>query len=229
MTSLAIILGLLVGARHAFEPDHLAAISTLVTSPRSPRSASISTRSGLFLGLLWGLGHTIALLGVGVALVLAGGLLPTRIGNAFELAVAGMLVILGARAIVRGVRNKEGRTGVHHHGGVAHAHAGAHDHVHLGDRAYAWRPLTIGIVHGLAGSGALTALAFAELPTTSARIIYMLLFGIGSVAGMTLATGVTGTVLARLSRGDNAQRVLAIATGSVSCICGVLWALPLLA
>ena len=220
MTNLAIVLGVLVGARHAFEPDHLAAISTLVTGTRTPRSASL-------LGLIWGLGHTLALLGVGLGLVLAGGLLPAQLANAFELAVAGMLVVLGIRAIVRGLRNTEGHGGLHRHGGIAHAHIGAHDHIHVGDRAFAWRPLTIGIVHGLAGSGALTALAFAELPTTSARVIYMLLFGIGSVAGMTLATGIAGSVLARISRGRGAQRVLAVTTGTVSCICGVLWALPL--
>jgi high-affinity nickel-transport protein len=222
MTGLAILLGLLVGTRHAFEPDHLAAVSTLVTDTRSPRNATL-------LGLLWGLGHTIALLAVGLALVLAGGLLPTRIGNAFELAVAAMLVLLGARAIVRGLRNTEGHAGLHRHGGVAHAHAGAHDHVHVGHRALAWRPLTIGIIHGLAGSGALTALAFAKLPTTTARIVYMLLFGIGSIAGMTLATGIAGAALAQISRGERTQRALAITTGCVSCVCGVLWALPLVA
>jgi hypothetical protein len=222
MTSLAILLGLLVGARHAFEPDHLAAISTLVTGTRSRKNASL-------LGLMWGLGHTIALLGVGLALVLAGSVLPDRVGNAFELAVAAMLVLLGARAIVRGLRNTDGHAGLHRHGGIAHMHGGAHDHVHVGDRALAWRPLTIGIVHGLAGSGALTALAFAELPTTSARVIYMLLFGVGSIAGMTLATGIAGAALARLSRGERAQRALAVTTGCISCVCGVVWALPLVA
>jgi hypothetical protein len=221
MTGFAVVLGLLVGARHAFEPDHLAAISTLVTGTRNPRSASL-------LGLLWGLGHTLALLGVGLALVLAGSLMPAQIGDAFELAVAAMLVVLGARAIVRGVRNVDGHAGMHHHGGFAHSHGGAHDHVHVGERALAWRPLTIGIIHGLAGSGALTALAFAELPSTGARVLYMLLFGIGSIAGMTLATGLAGAALARISRGENAQRALAVTTGCVSCVCGVLWALPLL-
>ena len=69
-----------------------------------------------------------------------------------------------------------------------------HDHVHVGARALAWRPLTIGLVHGLAGSGALTALAFAELPTTAARMVYMMLWG-RLVAGMALATGIAGAAL----------------------------------
>jgi hypothetical protein len=222
MTGLALFLGLLVGARHAFEPDHLAAISTLVADARSPRNATI-------LGLFWGIGHTLALLAVGLALVVAGGLLPARVATGFELAVAAMLVVLGARAIVRGMRNASGDAGFHRHGHLSHTHAGAHDHVHVGKRALAWRPLTIGIVHGLAGSGALTALAFAQLPTTAARVVDMLLFGIGSIAGMTVATGVAGAALARISRGGPAQRVLAITTGFVSCACGIVWALPLVA
>jgi high-affinity nickel permease len=221
-TVAAIAVGLLVGTRHAFEPDHLAAVSTLVTTARSPRGATA-------LGLLWGVGHTIALLAVGISLVFVDGMLPARLASAFELAVAAMLVVLGIRAVIRGVRNTGGDAGLHHHGGAVHFHAGAGDHVHVGTRALAWRPLTIGLVHGLAGSGALTALAFAELPTTAARIVYMLLFGIGSIAGMALATGITGSVLARIARGGNTQRVLAITSGCASCICGIAWAVPLLA
>jgi high-affinity nickel-transport protein len=217
-TLAAVSLGLLVGARHAFEPDHLAAVSTLVTSTRSARGAAA-------LGLLWGIGHTVALLAVGGALIVLDGALPARLGAAFELAVAAMLVLLGARAVVRGVRNRDGSVGPHRHGGIEHVHAGAGAHIHLGRRAVAWRPLTIGLVHGLAGSGALTALAFAELPSSSARIVYMAVFGVGSVAGMAVATGLAGMALQHVARGDGARRWLAITTGLVSCCVGIGWAL----
>ena len=217
-TAAAVALGLLVGARHAFEPDHLAAVSTLVTSTRNARAAAA-------LGLLWGLGHTIALLAVGVALVIVDGALPARAGAAFELAVAAMLVVLGARAVLRGLRNSDGDAAVHRHGGIEHTHAGAGAHVHVGGRAIAWRPLTVGLVHGLAGSGALTALAFAELPTASARVLYMVVFGAGSIAGMALATGLAGIALQHVARGPAARRWLAISTGLVSCIVGVSWAI----
>lgn len=212
---IAVFLGLLVGARHAFEPDHLAAVSTLVSTER---------RNATWLGLLWGLGHTIALLGVGIALVVVDAALPARLGVAFELVVAAMLIVLGARAVIRGIRNVDGHVGVHHHHGLVHSHGGANDHVHVGARAFAWRPLTVGIIHGLAGSGALTALAFAELPSSGARIAYMLLFGIGSIAGMAVATGVVGGIIARVAH----RRSLDLVTGGVSCVCGVLWAVPLL-
>lgn len=215
---IAVVLGLLVGARHAFEPDHLAAVSTLVSSERSHNALHPT-----WLGLLWGLGHTIALLAVGVALVLVDAAMPERLGIAFELVVAAMLVVLGARAVVRGIRNDDGHVGVHHHHGVVHSHRGANDHVHVGARAFAWRPLTVGIIHGLAGSGALTALAFAELPSTASRIAYMLLFGVGSTAGMAVATGVVGGLIGRIAH----RRSLDIVTGVVSCACGVVWAVPL--
>lgn len=212
---IAVLLGLLVGARHAFEPDHLAAVSTLVSTERG-RNPSV-------LGLMWGLGHTISLLAVGVALVVVDAALPARLGVAFELAVAAMLVVLGARAVIRGLRNVDGHAGVHRHHEIVHSHGGAHDHVHVGARAFAWRPLTIGLVHGLAGSGALTALAFAELPTTTARVVYMLLFGLGSIAGMAVATGVVGGLVGRITH----RRSLDVVTGVASCVCGVLWAVPL--
>jgi high-affinity nickel-transport protein len=216
-TTAAVSLGLLVGARHAFEPDHLAAVSTLVTTSRNGRGA-------VWLGALWGLGHTLALLAVGVALVVLDGALPARLGAAFELAVAAMLVVLGARAVIRGVRNRDGDDSPHRHGGIEHVHGGAGQHVHVGARAVAWRPLTVGVVHGLAGSGALTALAFAKLPTASARILYMIVFGAGSVAGMALATGLAGAALQRVARGATTRRWLAITTGLVSCGVGVTWA-----
>ncbi|HEY5952352.1 MAG TPA: hypothetical protein VIV40_42935 [Kofleriaceae bacterium] len=217
-TTAAVSLGLLVGARHAFEPDHLAAVSTLVTTSRGARSAAL-------LGMLWGIGHTIALLVVGVALVALDGALPSRVGAAFELAVAAMLIVLGARAVIRGVRNPGGGTAIHRHGGIEHVHAGACEHVHVGARAFAWRPLTIGLVHGLAGSGALTALVFAELPTSSARVVYMIVFGAGSVVGMALATSVAGVALQHVARGRATRRWLAITSGVVSCCVGIAWAL----
>lgn len=195
-TTAAVSLGLLVGARHAFEPDHLAAVSTLVTSTRNAKGAAV-------LGVLWGIGHTLALLAVGIALVALDQALPSRAGAAFELVVAGLLIVLGVRAIVTGVRE------------TTHSHP----------PAIAWRPLTIGIVHGLAGSGALTALTFAELPTSGARILYMVMFGAGSIAGMAITTGLAGVALQHVARGATTRRYLAITTGLASCVVGVLWAL----
>ena len=202
-TAIGIVLGLLVGLRHSFEPDHLTAVSTLVGDTHD-------LRGGALLGALWGIGHTVALVIVGGILVLVGASLPARAGVAFELGVAAMLLALGVRAVVVAFR-------------AAHP---ARDHRHA-VRSLAWRPLAVGLVHGLAGSGALTAIVFAELPGAGARLLYMTLFGLGSVAGMAFASGAAGATLRVVARSAGARRSLGLATGLLSVAVGVLWAIPL--
>lgn len=214
-----LLLGLLVGLRHAFEPDHLAAISNLVLETRS-------ARRGALLGAIWGLGHTLALVLVGIVLMVAGTALPVTIAAVFECGVAAMLVILGVRGIAGALR--EGASGErrrHRHGALEHEHALGAAHVHLGRATFAWRPLAIGLVHGLAGSGALTALVFAELPDTTLRIAYITLFGAGSIAGMGFASGLAGASIGAFG-GAQLQRRLALAAGTVSIIVGILWGIP---
>ena len=216
------LLGLVVGVRHAFEPDHLTAVSTLVTEARG-------ARRGALLGAIWGLGHTIALIIVGAVLMVLGVVLPARVAAAFECAVAIMLVGLGLRAIVVALRDgARGPTTTHRHGEVAHTHAGP-VHVHVGGKALSWRPLVIGLVHGLAGSGALTALVFAELPGTATRLIYITLFGLGSVAGMAIASGLAGATIRQVASGARTRRRLGLATGALSVVIGVIWAAPMVA
>jgi hypothetical protein len=210
-TAIGILLGLLVGLRHSFEPDHLTAVSTLVGETHN-------LRGGAMLGALWGVGHTLALVAVGSILLLVGASLPERAAVIFELCVAGMLLVLGARAIVVALRAAAAHR--------AHGHV-AHDHGHSGVRALSWRPLAVGLVHGLAGSGALTAIAFAELPGAGARLLYMTFFGLGSIAGMALASGAAGVTLRVIARSGGARRGLGLATGALSIIVGVLWAIPL--
>lgn len=197
-----IVLGLLVGLRHAFEPDHLTAVSTLVGETHD-------LRGGARLGVLWGIGHTISIVAVGVILMLLGASLPPRAAAIFELGVAAMLVVLGARAIAVAAR--------------AGVHAG---HVHVASSA-SWRPFAVGLVHGLAGSGALTAIVFAELDGAIARVIYLALFGAGSIGGMALASGVAGATLHEVSRSQRTRRWIGVATGIVSITVGILWTIPL--
>lgn len=207
-TALGIVLGLLVGLRHSFEPDHLTAVSTLVGEAHG-------LRGGALLGALWGVGHTVALVAVGVVLILIGATLPARAAAGFELGVAAMLLVLGARAIAIALRGAV-------HGDHGHTHGRA-----APGRPRAWRPLAVGLVHGLAGSGALTAIVFAELPGTAARLSYMALFGAGSIAGMALASGAAGASLRLVARSAGAQRGLGVVTGALSITVGVLWAIPL--
>ena len=223
MTSLtAWFLGLLLGMRHALEPDHLAAVSTLVTEENNPRS-------GLWLGAFWGLGHTLALLAVGAMLALLKTTLPERLTVTFELIVSAMLLLLGLRALLRArAEMARGAPQRHEHGGRLHVHPGEVAHVHLGRRAFAIRPLVVGVVHGLAGSGALTALVLAGFDTGTERIAYTLVFGGGSVLGMALLSGLAGWPLARLLRTSRARAWTSAAAGTLSVAMGVLWGWPLL-
>jgi hypothetical protein len=215
-------LGSLLGMRHALEPDHLAAVSTLVTGERSNYKAAL-------LGACWGLGHTLTLVAAGAVLVVLRADMPARLSDAFELSVALMLIGLGLRAIYLAAR--QGPTGpshVHHHGHVVHVHQGAPAHVHIGAWTLARRPLIVGAVHGLAGSGALTALVLATLPSTAARLTYMVVFGLGSTLGMAALSGLLGWPLARAGSHRGLARGVSLAVGLVSTVLGLAWGYPLL-
>jgi ABC-type nickel/cobalt efflux system permease component RcnA len=214
---IAALLGVLLGVRHAFEPDHLAAVSTLAAEERG-------VRGGLFLGAVWGIGHSLSLLVVGGTLAVLEAQMPVRIADGIELAVGVMIVGLGIRAILRAIR--EGRTGVihsHAHDGLEHAHPAPEAHVHVSRWTLATRPLLIGVVHGLAGSGALTALVLAELPSVGARLSYIALFGLGSVVGMATLTGLFGVPLGRLQKAPKVLAACLLAVGVLSVAAGAWW------
>ena len=214
-------LGSLIGIRHALEPDHLAAVSTLVSQERSSFKAAL-------LGVCWGLGHTFSLVVVGSTLVIARAEMPVTLSDTFEFIVALMLIALGSRAIY--VAARQGTTGptrVHQHGGRVHQHAGAPAHVHIGSWTLARRPLIVGAVHGLAGSGTLTAVVLATLPTTGARLSYMLLFGLGSTFGMAALSGMLGWPMARFSNHHAVARGISLVIGCTSIALGLLWGYPL--
>ncbi len=195
-------LGSLLGMRHALEPDHLAAVSTLVTGERSSAKAA-------WLGACWGLGHTLTLLAAGAVLVVWRAEMPAGAAEAFELGVILLLVGFGVRAIHHGVYR--GPTGPTH----SHASPSQVRPADFGGWTFA-RPLLVGAVHGLAGSGALTALVVTTLPSTLARLTYLALFGAGTTVGMAVLSGLVGWPLARVAAHPWVARSLSLAVGSVS-------------
>ena len=207
--------GSLLGMRHALEPDHLAAVSTLMTGERSSAKAA-------WLGTCWGLGHTLTLVAAGALLVLFRADMPPVASDIFELSVVLLLVGFGGRAIYQAVWDRVRPT---------------HSHAKRGSPATApgqrWtiarRPLVVGAVHGLAGSGAITALVVTTLPSTLTRIIYLALFGIGSTAGMAVLSGLLGWPLARFGGHRATARTLSLGVGGVSTALGLLWGYPLIA
>jgi ABC-type nickel/cobalt efflux system permease component RcnA len=216
-------LGSLVGMRHALEPDHLAAVSTLVSQERDSYRAAL-------LGLFWGLGHTLALVVVAATLLAARAAMPPGAADLFEFFVALMLIGLGLQAIRRAARQgPAGPDRQHRHGRLVHHHPGTNGHIHIGAWTLARRPLLVGAVHGLAGSGALTALVLTTLPSTAARLAYVTLFGVGSTLGMAAMSGLFGWPLAHFGRHEGFLRTISMLVGCFSTALGIAWGGPAVA
>jgi high-affinity nickel-transport protein len=205
-------LGSLLGMRHALEPDHLAAVSTLVTGERGSRTAA-------WVGACWGVGHTATLFIAGTALVVLRAEMPSQADVVFEAAVVLLLIGFGVRAMLQALPRKT----------VARPPAPAVAQIQVGRIALARRPLLVGAVHGLAGSGALTAIVVAALPTTAARLAYLAVFGLGSIAGMAMMSGALGWPLARIGNRHASSRVISFSVGVLSTALGLYWGYPVLA
>jgi high-affinity nickel-transport protein len=221
---IGLLFGLAQGLRHAFEPDHIAAVSTMVAEQRSARAS-------IFFAAMWGAGHALMLLVVGGALFVLRREMPQRLAHGFELLVAVMLIALGVRALRQAVRaGRAGASGaslVHRHGTRTHVHGVAESHVHVRRWTLARRPLLIGIVHGLAGSGALTAIVASSQPSAASGLLFMALYGAGATLGMALLAGFAGVPLARAMRTRYGAPILLGVTGVFSLALGLVWGWPI--
>ena len=191
-----IAIGGLLGLRHAFEPDHLAAVSTLATRPAARLWGAAR------LGLVWGLGHTVTVGVFALLIIVLGVQIPPRFWPTAELLVAGLLVVLGVMVIWRYAR---GRWHLHAHTHPAssphfhlHSHSSDSTHTHGHATVDARRSLGFGIAHGLAGSGAIAALLVAAVPDATSRLAYFAAFSAGTILGM-LGVSVTLSVVVRMA------------------------------
>jgi high-affinity nickel permease len=231
MTVLSILLvGFLLGLKHATETDHLAAVATLVT--RQTNYAQT-----LMQGAAWGLGHTLTLMLVGGTVLLLGKQVPPNLEHALEFGVGLMLIALGADVLRRLVRNRV-HFHVHSHAsGVRHVHAHAHAEAdaqaaHAAARAHVethhdhshrlpLRALAVGTMHGLAGSAALVLLSLEAVQSWQMGLVYIAVFGLGSIAGMALLSVAIAVPLRlsarRLGRLHTATSAL---FGAFSCVLG---------
>ena len=187
-----LIVGLLLGMKHATEADHLAAVATLAT-----REATLAQT--LRQGVAWGVGHTLSLMGFGGVVFLLDRAISPSLEQALETAVGIMLVVLGADVLRRLIVERI-HFHVHRHAsqdGQLHEHVHAHSHrgegahqasVHRNEHARRWplRALAVGMMHGLAGSAALVMLSLKSLPSWSIGLGYIVVFGVGSIVGMAL-------------------------------------------
>jgi ABC-type nickel/cobalt efflux system permease component RcnA len=246
-----IALGFFLGMRHATDPDHVIAVSTIVSREREISKSA-------WIGVFWGLGHTLTIFAVGAAIILFDVVISPRIGLSMELAVGLMLILLGVINLVSFFRELPGsaqtreaeesisvasqsevvHSHAHSHGDYIHTHSHSHGpavHVHAAQNPVAWldrallrfnlyrplRPLMIGIVHGLAGSAAVALLVLAAIRDPRWAVAYLLVFGIGTIAGMMLITMSIASTF-RLARGKQQfLRRVAMASGVLSLFFGL--------
>lgn len=200
-----LLAGFLLGLRHALDADHLAAMAALVTRSRS-------TGDSIRTGIAWGIGHTVTLFAV-CGLILAFGVsFPDRIAGALEFLVGIMLVGLGADVLRRLIRERMHVHGhkhaqekfhihFHSHKGATEHNAAAHEHDHVS--VLPRRALAIGLMHGLAGSAALLLIAVADQGSTVAALVYVVLFGMGSMIGMGLLSFIIALPMMSAARAGN--------------------------
>lgn len=222
-----LLVSLLLGLRHASDPDHLAAVTTLIASEEQRR-----VRKATYMGLFWGLGHGTTLVVLGLPLVLLGQYLPERVQQTAEVAIGAIIVALAVRLLVRWRR------------GVFHAHAHAHDegephrhlHSHAGEAAPAHEhshstalrtPLSaygVGLVHGVGGSGGLTLLLLSTIPDPSQAVGALLIFAAGTAVSMALLSTAFGLAIATGPVRRNFERAAPV-LGVLAAVFGVWYAL----
>jgi high-affinity nickel permease len=215
----ALGLGLLLGLRHALDADHVAAVSTLVSRERGLVRACL-------LGAFWGAGHTLALLGAGIAVIAFKLTITPGVEEALERTVGLVLVLLGGHVLLRALGGLRVHGHEHTHDGVAHRHA--HLHVGSSDAAHVHliqlggRPFVVGLLHGLAGSAALTLLVLGTIPSPIGALAYIVVFGVGSTAGMLLLSGLVGLPVALAAHGAHRlQTAIQVVAGIGSAALGV--------
>jgi ABC-type nickel/cobalt efflux system permease component RcnA len=190
-------IGLVFGLKHATEVDHVVAISTIVSRHKNIFHSAV-------VGALWGAGHTASLLIVAAIVLSLRIAIPERVSGWLELGVAIMIIGLGVSALRKALQqNAHVHLHQHNHNGLSHTHVHFHEdetghepavqsrHSHNISRL-GWKPVLIGMMHGLAGSGALMLLVLTQISSPWLGFLYVATFGLGSIVGMLLMSGLIG-------------------------------------
>src|SRR5712692_8858200 len=220
-----VLIAFVLGLRHASDPDHLVAVSTLVAGTRERAG-----RAAAKLGAAWGAGHAVTLLAFGVPVLLLRAYLPAAVQSLAEALIGVIIIALALRLLVRWRRGAF-HAHWHEHDGSRHTHV--HSHLHAEDHAHVHRvrsPLQafgIGLVHGAAGSGGVAVLIIAAVPSRALAVLALVVL----VAGCTISMTVLSAVFGRVFTGAVARRRFARvipSLGSAACLFGVWYAVAAL-
>lgn len=203
-------LGLVLGIKHAIEPDHVIAVSTIASQSKKLLRSSLA-------GVYWGIGHTATLFIVGIILILMKGEIPEKWAMSLEFLVGIMLVYLGITTI-RSFKNIHLHK--HEHDGELHKHVHSHDQ----HRKVSYlKSMFIGLVHGLAGSGAMVVLTMSTVNSAWEGAIYILIFGVGTVIGMLFFTTLIGIPFVFSAKKLSLNKNLTQVTGVISTVFGIYY------
>ena len=220
----ALALGILLGLKHSLDPDHVVAVSTIVSEYRNPLRS-------FWVGISWGLGHTTTLFLIGIFIIALRLTIPDRMALLLEFGVGIMLVGLGAQ-VVYGFRKKKVHQHGHEHEEAGHQHyhshsqepipeEGHHGETGIGKPFLRKKSFLVGTVHGVAGSAALALLILATIESSIAGLIYILLFGLGSVFSMGIMTILISVpFVASANRAPRFNQVIQFAVGAFSIVFG---------
>ncbi len=221
---LIIIAGLMIGLLHAFEPDHLSAVSTQILKNNNNSSnskklelRSLSIRSSL-RGVFWGMGHTSSIMLMGLLIAGLSLNIPDNFFISAEVVVGFMLIVLGILTFTNKSIFKQKHVHPHKHSnGIDHTHSHNHDvdHKH-GHKSY-----LIGCIQGIAGTGGIVALIASTMNGFDMMIYFLILFGMGSIIGMAVASGVIGLPFIFFSKISSVTKYLRYVIASITFIIGI--------
>lgn len=208
-------LGFILGIKHAIEPDHVIAVSTIASQSKKLSRSSLA-------GVFWGIGHTATLLIVGCILIFMKGEIPEKWAMSLEFLVGIMLVYLGITTILS-FKNIHIHKHEQNENPQQHVHSGNHEHKHQYKNVSYFKFMLIGLVHGLAGSGAMVLLTMSTVKTVWESVIYILIFGVGTVTGMLFFTTIIGIPFVFSAKKISLNTTLTQITGGISTVFGIYY------
>lgn len=239
MSPLSILgIGLLLGIRHATDADHVVAVSTIVSTQKNIFSSTL-------IGALWGIGHTVTVFLVGGLIIIFHIVIPPRVGLTLEFFVALALIVLGIMSLtgVLETLTKKLSNGSHLHlhifSHTPHLHMHEHDTSPVPEKSgktiplksgilkrygsyQIFRPLVVGLIHGLAGSAAIALLILGSIQNPIIALIYLLIFGVGTIIGMMIITTAIGLpIIFSLKKFTSINRAITVVSGLISLSFGV--------